>query len=63
MRAKPENFRGVCPRVVLTTQLNIGNGQEHVGSWIVGLVREILFEYGARFLKLNAPLTDKRHLS
>ena len=32
MRAKPENFRSLCPRIVITTQLNVGNGLEHVAS-------------------------------
>src|SRR6266851_9120503 len=36
MRAKPENFRSLCPRAVIPAQLNIENGQEHVGSRLVG---------------------------
>src|SRR5216683_6663469 len=51
MRAKPENFRGLRPRIVITTQLNVGNGLEHVASGIVEFGRERFLVYGARFLK------------
>ncbi len=49
MRAKPENFRGLCPRIVIATQLNVGKGLAHVATGIVGGVRERFFEYGTRF--------------
>src|SRR5216683_2543180 len=55
MRAKPENFRSLCPRIVIAPQLNIDDGQPHGNSGIVGLGHVYLFEYGARFFK--APRT------
>src|SRR6266849_9848914 len=51
MRAKPENFRSLCPCIIAAPQLNVGNGLEHVASRLVRCYRKSFFEYRACSLK------------
>src|SRR5713226_8682078 len=51
MRAKPENFRSLCPCIIAAPQLNVGNGLEHVASRLVRCYRKSFFEYRACLLK------------